>query len=190
MKDIFIYGDSNVWGKNFAGERIKYHLRWVNRLKQSLKSNYIISANGVSGRVAGDFRSDKPEKNGKSSFLRLYNQNNQPEIVLIALGTNDLQNKYNRTIQDIINDLIWYKSAAPNSTVIYIIPPNFDTGTASGKEFTDKSATKLQQLITRKNELGKTIEIGNLDLSDGLHLSNLGHKLMAKIVKQYLVNIQ
>lgn len=189
MKNIFIYGDSNIWGENFAGNRIKYHMRWVNRLKRSVAKDYKITSDGLCGRIAGNFREDKPEKNGQASFLKAYAKAGAAKIVIIALGTNDLQNKYSRSTNDIINDLIWYKEAANTSRVIFIIPPNFKTTDESGPEFTGETVKKLRALIDRKDELGETIEIGDLDLSDGLHFSELGHKVMANKVKQALERI-
>lgn len=186
MKKIFIYGDSNVWGDNFSGDRIRYNFRWACRLKIDLKKKYEIIIDGVCGRTAGDLRKDKPEKNGQANFIEAYSKNKDIDVVLIALGTNDLQNRYNRSVDDIIKDLLWYKKATEKSEVIYIIPPFFKTNDESGPEFTIKTANKLNDLIKRKHELGKTIEIGEVDLSDGLHFSKLGHREMTKKVKEFI----
>lgn len=61
-KRILIYGDSNVWGANFTSKRIRYSDRWVNRLGRALRGREQVTADGVRGRVAGDFRTDKPTR--------------------------------------------------------------------------------------------------------------------------------
>lgn len=182
MKRVFIYGDSNVWGENFAGPRIPYNLRWVNRLRKSLIGNYKIIANGMRGRTAGDFRLDKPERNGQSAFYEAYKNAGGVDIVIIALGTNDLQERFNRSINDILNDLLWYSRAASEVKVIYILPPNFSIADESGPEFTLKSQNLRNQIIINKEKLGDCIIVNNIELSDGIHFSKQGHKLMASII--------
>jgi len=186
MKRVLIYGDSNVWGENLAGPRIPYHLRWANRLRKSSKDDYEIIANGVCGRVAGDFRSNKPECNGKSAFAEIYNNAGSVDIVIIALCTNDLQVRFNRSVDDIVNDLMWYKSVSQGSELVYILPPNFSVSDDSGPEFTIKSQKLRGQIIANKEKLTNCIIVDNIELSDGIHFSANGHKLMAIIVGKKL----
>jgi lysophospholipase L1-like esterase len=183
MKKIFVYGDSNVWGDNFLAGRVPYHLRWTSRLKRSLAGVCVIVANGVRGRVAGDFRVDKPERNGRTSFEALYAQVTPVDIVVVALGTNDLQRQYGRSADDIIDDLLWYKTVARTAQVLFIMPPNFDLGENSGPEFTHESEMVRQQVLQRSAALGEHIITSALDLSDGVHFSADGHKMMAETVR-------
>ncbi|RKV99643.1 MAG: arylesterase, partial [Candidatus Saccharimonas sp.] len=87
-KRILIYGDSNVWGANFASKRICYSDRWVNRLGRTLRGRAQVTADGVRGRVAGDFRTDKPHKNGLSTFTTALQKADNFDLIIIALGTN------------------------------------------------------------------------------------------------------
>lgn len=187
-KKILIYGDSNLYGDNLNGPRIKYHLRWVNRLKRSLKNNCCIIANGVCGMVAGNYITDKPQKNGQDHFSKIYQKSNA-DIVFLALGTNDLQEHYHRSVDQIINDLLWYKSMVNRDTqVIYILPPYFSAAKDSGPEFTMNSQRKLESILDRAEELGGYVKAGHIDLSDGIHFSNTGHKIMAKKMKEFIIN--
>ncbi len=70
IKRILIYGDSNVWGENFIGARVRYSDRWANRLRKDLRGKARVIADGLPGRVAGEFRTDKPHKNGKATFAK------------------------------------------------------------------------------------------------------------------------
>lgn len=182
---ILIYGDSNVWGENFSGARIKYSGRWVNKLSLSMRKKAHIIADGVTGRVAGDFRTDKPQKNGKTTFVSVLQRTN-PDIIIVALGTNDLQQRFNRSAANIIDDLLSYKKAARNARIIYLLPPPFDTGEQSGPEFTEQSEHIRQGLLQASDKLGDCIELPQLPLSDGLHFSLRGHQMVSRIVKKAL----
>ena len=186
MKRIFIYGDSNVWGDTFVGPRVRYSDRWVNRLKQELRGKAHIIANGLSGRVAGDFCKAKPYKNGKQAFAKALQRAGNVDIIIIALGTNDLQQQYNRTAQAIIQDLTDYQKLADSADVIYLLPPAFSTGEDSGPEFTEQSEEIRQEILRDKDSLGEYIELPFIPLSDGIHFSAKGHRLVARVVKQAL----
>ena len=185
-KRVFIYGDSNVWGDSFVGSRVRYSDRWVNRLKRELRGKAHIIADGLSGRVAGDFCKVKPYKNGKYTFAEALQQAGNVDIVSIALGTNDLQQQYNRTAQAIIHDLTDYQKLADSADVIYLLPPAFSTGEDSGPEFTEQSEEIRQEILRDKDSLGEYIELPLMPLSDGIHFSAKGHRLLARIVKNAL----
>ena len=186
IKRIFIYGDSNVWGDNLVGSRVRYSDRWVNRLKQELRGKAHIIADGVSGRVAGDFCKAKPHKNGKQAFTKALQQAGNVDTIIIALGTNDLQQQYGRTARAIIQDLTNYQKLVDSADVIYLLPPVFSTGEDSGPEFTEQSEAIRQDILQSKEALGEYIEIPFIPLSDGIHFSTKGHRLVARIVKNTL----
>lgn len=104
---ILIYGDSNVWGARFGGSRIPYSRRWANQVRRMLRRRVDIVVDGVCGRVAGSFRTDKPHKNGHDYFVECLHAALPVDLVIIALGTNDLQQRFHRAADDIIADLTW-----------------------------------------------------------------------------------
>ena len=186
IKRIFIYGDSNVWGDSFVGSRVRYSDRWVNRLKRELRGKAHIIADGVPGRVAGDFCKAKPHKNGKQAFAKALQRAGNVDIIIIALSTNDLQQQYGRTAQAVIHDLTDYQKLAHGANIIYILPPAFSTGEDSGPEFTEQSEEIRQEILRDKDSLGEYIELPLMPLSDGIHFSAKGHRLLARIVKNAL----
>ena len=165
---------------------MRYSDRWVNRLKRELRGKAHIIADGLSGRVAGDFCKIKPYKNGKQAFAKALQRAGNVDIIIIALGTNDLQQQYNRTAQTIIHDLTDYQKLAHSANVIYILPPAFSTGEDSGPEFTEQSEAIRQEVLQNKETLGEYIELPFIPLSDGIHFSAKGHRLVAHAVKQAL----
>ena len=186
MKRVLVYGDSNVWGDNFLGSRIRYSDRWVNRLARSLRGKAQIVTDGVCGRVAGDFRKDKPGKNGLLSFASAIQRAGRLDVIIIALGTNDLQQKHHQTVDDIIKSLLAYRQVAKSITTIFILPPTFDIGDVSGPEFTENSEKIRQQLLQRQDELGDRLELPDINLSDGIHFSPKGHYQIFKAVRRQL----
>ena len=165
---------------------MRYSDRWVNRLKRELRGKVHIIANGLSGRIAGDFCEAKPYKNGKQAFTKALQQAGNVDTIIIALGTNDLQQQYNRTAQAIIQDLIDYQKLTHGANIIYILPPAFSTGEDSGPEFTEQSEAIRQEILQNKEALGEYIELPFIPLSDGIHFSAKGHRLVARVVKQAL----
>lgn len=187
MKRVFVYGDSNVWGDNVNGPRVVYHLRWVNRLKRAFAGKYHIVSDGVCGRIAGDYRTDKPHRNGKSSFLNALQKASPVDILIVALGTNDLQQKFARSADAIVKDLQWYAEVAGVKNVLYILPPNFDSESGdAGPEFTSDSQAVRSQLLALKSKLPQTIVVDDIQLSDGVHFSPKGHKQMFDRVAEFL----
>ena len=201
VKKVLIYGDSNTWGDNFiTGKRIPDEKQWVNILKKIYSKDYIFLQEGLPGRLAGNEEKFKPYKNGKDTFISTFRTNAPVDIVIISLGTNDLQIKYNKKSKDIINDLLWYKNKLEESftdeedkikyfnnkmpKIIYILPINFDYKVNASVIFNEESEEKRQEIIEYfKKQNINTIIANNLDLfEDGIHLSYQGHEEMAKLV--------
>ena len=209
MKKVLIYGDSNTWGDNFIlGERIPDDKQWPNILQNSLGSEFKIIQEGLPGRLAGNDEKEKVYKNGKDSFIATFRTQAPVDVLIISLGTNDLQLKYNKDYMDIISDLAWYKEIIyemfedlddrkkyfVNETlpeIIYILPVNFDY-IENAKVIFDINCEEKRKLIIQ--EFSKqvknvdTISFNDISLfDDGIHLDFNGHKLMASKVKEKLL---
>lgn len=113
MKRILCYGDSNTWGKRAYEGRLPDEKHWTQLLGAKLGPNYKVIQEGLSGRFAGNLESGVNEfKNGQSSFEAIYRSAGPVDIVIIALGTNDLKSKYTRKAKDIYSDIMWYVTKA------------------------------------------------------------------------------
>ena len=199
MKKILIYGDSNVWGDNFlTGIRIPDEKQWVNILQNKLGKEYKLLQEGLPGRLAGSDEKEKVYKNGKDTFISTFRTNAPVDMLIIALGTNDLQFKYNKTGEDVINDLIWYKNILEEMIkdeddkkkyfvngkmpeMLYILPINFDYKVNASVIFDEQKEIERQKIIIYfNNKKIKNIIFNDIDLfDDGIHLNYDGHKKMA-----------
>ena len=199
MKKILIYGDSNVWGDNFlTGIRIPDEKQWVNILQNKLGKEYKLLQEGLPGRLAGSDEKEKVYKNGKDTFISTFRTNAPVDMLIIALGTNDLQFKYNKTGEDVINDLIWYKNILEEMIkdeddkkkyfvngkmpeMLYILPINFDYKVNASVIFDEQKEIERQKIISYfNNKKIKNIIFNDIDLfDDGIHLNYDGHKKMA-----------
>lgn len=205
MKKILVYGDSNTWGDNFiTGERIADEKQWINILRKKYDKQYIFLQEGLPGRLAGNEEITKKYKNGKDTFISTFRTNAPVDTIIISLGTNDLQLKYNKTSEKIINDLLWYKETleesfsdvedrkkyfnGKNLKIIYILPINFDYKVNAREIFNSECERKRQEIIKYfKNQNINIIISDDMDLfEDGIHLSYQGHEKMAELVEKEL----
>lgn len=209
MKKILIYGDSNTWGDNFIlGKRIPDDKQWPNILQKSLGNEFKIIQEGLPGRLAGNDEKEKTYKNGKSSFVSIFRSQAPVDTVIISLGTNDLQMKYNKRYEDIISDLVWYREIVQemfedlddrkkyfvNETMpnfIYILPVNFDYIKDASIIFDVNSENKRNLIIQEFSKKINNVEIicfNDLTLfEDGIHLDFNGHEILSLKVKEKLI---
>ena len=195
MKKILVYGDSNVWGDNFlTRKRIPDDKQWVNILQNKLGNNYKILQEGLTGRIAGC--EEISYKNGKDTFISTFKTNAPLDIVIISLGTNDLQIKYNKSEYDINKDLLWYKKILEEMyntdnkdkyfnnkfpKIIYILPFNFDYKENASIIFSQEKEEERQKIIEyfNKNNIDN-IYFNDIELfEDGIQLNYEGHKRVA-----------
>lgn len=204
MKKILIYGDSNVWGDNFyTKERIPDDKQWPNILSKKLGSNYLILQEGLPGRIAGNYEIEKPYKNGKDTFISIFRTSAPVDYVFIMLGTNDLQKKYNKSKDDIINDLLWYEDTIKKQfediddrkkyfvnnsmpKIVYILPANFTDDFVFDKKSHDTRLEVIKYFKDNHNK-EKYIILDDMPLfEDGIHLNYDGHKIVSDKVLEVI----
>jgi lysophospholipase L1-like esterase len=102
MKVVLCYGDSNTWGSTpGSGERYPSEVRWTGVLQNGLGTDFRIIEEGLNGRTTvwddpfGDNRS------GKRLLPPLLETHAPIDLVLIMLGTNDLNHVYGLSAYDI-----------------------------------------------------------------------------------------
>lgn len=192
MKRILAYGDSNTWGSMAYGGRYLDKKQWCNILEQLDRDRRVVQE-GLCARVAGNYEKEYPVRNGQPPFEVIFLSALPLDAIIIALGTNDLKVRYQRTTEDIVNDLLWYRDKvkrikdtmkSDSIKVIYLAPTNF----IENKDYFDADESlrcDVIKLVQSKAE--NVIVVNDLRMSkDGVHYSADAHMEVAKIIDKKL----
>lgn len=187
-KTVLVYGDSNTWGLTDKMTRYPSRVRWTSQLQELLGDSYEVIGSGVPGGVAGDYPQANLVKRRRSSFDLVYRRHRPIDILIIALGTNDLRHEYSRTPGQTRDDLLWYRDRLGEinsedkqgklTRLLYLLPSNFDSALFPASQ---EKRLALIDLMQQATDLIISADIIDLS-SDGAHFSKSGHKQMAKIV--------
>ena len=195
MKSILVYGDSLVWGRNAINRnRHEYEDRWPNVLGASLENVKVWEA-GLGGRTTDLDFPVLPGRNGLEHLPVALLQAAPLDLVILALGTNDLFAEAGRKPQDTVNamrslvkvtrDLPTAQgSSVPNTSpprVMIVAPPNclpLPSVTGEGFPELDKLTRWLPELAKLYGELAieqntyfvDAAQLCEADPVDGLHL--------------------
>jgi hypothetical protein len=183
MKRILCYGDSNTRGSLGDGRRMDDAKQWPNVLQVILDDGYRVVQEGLGGRVAGEL-DERAYMNGRVSFEVMYRSAAPVDLVVIALGTNDLKSKYGRTAKDIADDLLWYGDAIQqygdvaedkSTKMLYVCPENHP----------DSEPGIWAELVKIMKQFDEPVlDLGKLETGpDGLHYSENAHAEVANKVK-------
>ncbi|HEY4161310.1 MAG TPA: GDSL-type esterase/lipase family protein [Candidatus Saccharimonadales bacterium] len=190
MKRILCYGDSNTRGSIGNGRRMDDEKQWPNILQALLGDRYRAVQEGLGGRVAGEL-DDRSYLNGRTSFEVIYRSAAPVDLVVTALGTNDLKMRYRRTAQALADDLLWYAQAVEKlrdveggrmSRILYIAPenhPQAEPGVWAG----------LIEIMRQFD--APVLELGKLGKGpDGLHFSEPAHAQVAHTLEGKIKEMQ
>jgi lysophospholipase L1-like esterase len=88
---ILCYGDSNTWGYDAAtGERFGRWERWPGVLQRALGDGFHVVEEGLGGRTTMFDVPGEPDRNGLMPFAMLLESHSPLDLVVIALGVNDI----------------------------------------------------------------------------------------------------
>lgn len=191
QKRILVYGDSNTWGSRAFRGRYEFDEQWINILQKKLGNECVVIQEGLCGRIAGNHDDDDVHRNGKVGYEIALRTACPVDLVIVALGTNDLKSKYKLTPEDIFNDLLWYKDRTiqyakededmtnKKPIVVFVNTPNY----VSSEYFNahQEKRALLNDMLNGSGEI--TIDLGKLELSkDGVHYSEGDHKVVADVI--------
>lgn len=195
MKKILIYGDSNTWGSTEYDEhgRLGRGERWAGKLRGLLGDGFEIDEAGYPGRCAGSFekaRERDKDYDGHEHYEIFFKTATPVDLVIIALGTNDLKKKYERTVDEIVEDLVWFEGRTrymedyngKMPKFLYILPPQVENQ-PGWFEMEEAERVKLCERLREKFE--DYIDLERIALTgDGVHYSVEGHEEIAKRVAE------
>jgi lysophospholipase L1-like esterase len=102
MKRILCYGDSNTWGYNpVTGGRFDKYERWTGQLSRALGGDYEIIEEGLNGRTTVWDDPLEGYRNGYDYLIPCLESHKPLDLVVIALGVNDLKMRFSLSAYDI-----------------------------------------------------------------------------------------
>lgn len=194
--NILCYGDSNTFGYNPSdGSRFEQNSRWSGILKELLPLDSIIEA-GLNNRAG---LMDSPDGLKYCAYKHLPSLLFEIDILILAIGTNDSQFRYDFNIEIIENRLekLLEEAKKKIKKIIVLSPVLLDETILKGnfKILFDKDSIKKSFLINDSFEnICKKLNCNYLNLNnfitpspqDGLHYDKKAHKIIANLIAQTL----
>jgi lysophospholipase L1-like esterase len=204
---ILCYGDSNTWGFDIeswkAAEpvgqaRFPYDIRWPGVLAAELGAGHRVIEEGLNGRTTvWDDPVEGEHRNGRRYLLACLESQTPMDAVVLALGTNDLKDRFSATPADIaagaaaLARIVLGSGSGPGGKppfVLMVAPFPLGEGIRSspfGEIFGyEKGLEKSKHLASRYEAEAAGLGIGFLDAGklvsaqalDSLHLSAASHR--------------
>ena len=201
MKKIICYGDSNTFGYNPKdGSRFDENTRWTSILQKELGAEYEVINEGICDRT-GFVNNPKGEVfSSPKHFPKFITESENIDILILWIGTNDLQFQYNIGIESIENGLEnLIKLAETKAKKIIIAPPVILNEQilqgAFNYQFDETSIVKSREVSTVYQKLANDYDCEYFNVNefvkpsnpDGLHYDEDSHKIIAKKLSQLIV---
>ena len=207
MAVIVAYGDSNTWGYDPAsGERFGAQVRWTGVIARQLGAPHTIIEEGLNGRTTVLDDPFEPHRNGLTYLAPCLLSHAPLDLLVIALGCNDLKQRFGLSAGDIAlgAERLLLTAKASNSgptgkppEIILVAPPPLAALTGFAEMF-QEGTEKAKLLGARYSALATMHGVGFVDAGghihcsplDGIHFDSDQHALlglaMANAVKQRL----
>ncbi|NDW10712.1 GDSL-type esterase/lipase family protein [Dysgonomonas sp. 520] len=183
-------GDSNTYGAE-ASDRSKY--AWPIQIRSMLGDKYETRNFGVNSALMMNHLNDA----WKNKTAYSDNKSYDPDIIVIALGTNDSKDnywdavKFKKSYVDLINEFKGY-SAEPE---IYMAIPikAYSSSWSINDQTIREKVTPVMQEISKEMGLplidlyAVTTDIANLMASDGIHPKDKGLGIMARKIADIML---
>ncbi len=201
MKKILCFGDSNTFGFNPEnGQRYDKNTRWTGILQELGKDKFKITEAGCNNRTCFIDNPDGINYTGYKILPEILNENF--DIIIIALGINDLQKFYNPSMKEIQKGIENLTEIAikkqPNAKIIIASPARLSNNILNGIfsfQFDKNSIQKsllmpdIYKSAAEKNnclffDLDKITKVSPID---GLHFSKESHKQIACALYDFLL---
>ena len=215
---ILCYGDSNTWGyvptrtNEKSIERYPHNKRWPGVLQHLLGKDYYVIEEGLNSRTTNLDYAIPPNRNGKTYLPPCLYTHAPIDLVILALGGNDLKAYFNRKPEDIRDGLVelidiiqtsQYGKCLQGAPEILILTPPIPLDIAenyideNGISIFEGVIEKAKHLINLYEKTAKEKKCYFLDTSkvispssiDGLHFDEITHKKLAQIIYEKITEI-
>ncbi len=188
MKSILCYGDSNTWGYiPGAAQRYPRDVRWPGVLQAKLGADFHVIEEGLNARttVMDDPIRGGAIKNGLS-YLRPCLESHAPlDLVILALGVNDLKHRFGFSAYDIAANIATLIGVIQPIPVLLVSPPHVGPLSALAELFAG-APEKSRQLAPHYQAIAKQLGCHFFDAAtlvqtspiDGVHWAADQHVLL------------
>lgn len=206
MKKILCFGDSNTWGHNPA-DCSQLERRWTVMLQEMMPDCEIVQ-DGRCGRATKFDVPGMPETNGLKTFRERYLQcENEFDLIIIMLGTNDLLNHFDCSAEETAETLRTYvkechKKFGNERPQILLVSPilvrEYVTENPLFKDQYDMSAVIKSKRFARSiSDAAQQEGVHFLDASkyamasdiDGVHMEPSEHEKLAAAIEAKIKSI-
>ncbi len=200
MKKILCYGDSNTYGFNpIDFSMFDENTRWTALLKKNLINDYEVIEEGMCDRTGFVNNPKGFLYSAQRHFPKFISKAQNIDILILAIGTNDLQTQYDISfslIEKGLENLI--EAAQDKAKEIILIPPVILSETIFNGYFKDQfdeiSITKSKKVVKAYKKLAKIYNCYVFDINDfvsvsntdGLHYDENAHKLIAQKLTDFI----
>ncbi len=212
MYRILCFGDSNTWGYiPLRASRYPESVRWPARLEAILCESgktFTILEEGLCGRTTTIEDENESGRNGLP-YLKPCIQSHQPlDLVILALGVNDLKTRFQQTAEDVargIGQLVEITKAATYAKrerpipVLVLAPPPLPEAIAveAGSDFGQGSVVASQALAKAVAHNCQQVGASFMDLGalgdilggDFIHYTAQGHEKIAAAVADLVLRM-
>lgn len=220
QRTILCYGDSNTWGyvplssadRNIAIQRYPRNVRWTGVLQNLLGEKFYVVEEGLNSRTTNIDYQIPPDRNGKTYLPSCLYTHAPIDLVILALGGNDLKSYFNRTAKDIragLGELVDIIQASPYGEKIQqppqvlimalskLSPKTEQYKDENGITIFEGARKKSEELTEQYAALAKEKNCHFLNVSDaiapseidGIHLDNVAHQKLAQLVAAKIKSI-
>jgi lysophospholipase L1-like esterase len=197
MPVILAFGDSNTWGSDPAtGARFSRAQRWPAVMQRELGSEFEVIAEGLRGRTTVHDDPIEPYRSGADALPACLISHAPIDLVLLALGCNDLKKRFSLTAFDIAEGaarlifLVRAYGEGPDGgapKILLVAPPPLAKLTAYAEMF-EGGTEKSHLLSQRYREIAAQEGVAFLDAGavircsdlDGIHYEADQHALLGR----------
>lgn len=196
---VLCFSDSNTWGYNPKdGSRYPSDIRWTGVLQGLLGPSFQVIEEGLNGRTTTINEIERPMRSAKDILPVLLESHRPLSHVILMIGTNDLKTHFQRTAQNIADDLSDLCALIGDHPMLVDQRPKLILAAPTGPDETcdqlpewfKNTHPKWQALLTLLPGVAQnhgaqylaTETIMEMKFQDGLHWSDEQHKDFATAV--------
>ncbi|MGO4872820.1 MAG: SGNH/GDSL hydrolase family protein [Roseiarcus sp.] len=201
MTVIVAFGDSNTWGYDpKRATRFEPHIRWTGVMQRELGPEHRVVEEGLNGRTTVFDDPIEPDRRGADYLPPCLRSHAPLDLVIIALGCNDMKRRFSASPGDIANgaerliriaraEALGPGGAAP--AILLVAPPPIGKLTEWAEMF-EGAREKSLLLAQRYREVAERQGIGFVDAGqfiacsdlDGIHFEADAHAILGRAMAE------